>query len=720
MDSNILWCEDCRRSLPGDCPLHGPLRHIEDASIPPRSILTAPCQVSVRTATVTADGDPIVGVFASVNLQPRTSFGPVKANVVIVPPPVGENRLLLKCFRSGIDVGYYDVLNERNSNWLIYVRPALTGRQINVIVYLQGDDIFFCTAKAISADEELRAWYASDLVDLMGLPHIPEGDVASIPSTAVSVIRPTSRGAKRMRDRNGSTEAASPRSPQETLSHPGGSSSDSSPESRVNRRKCHKPQRVPQDFDNGESPADSVQESSRDTEDPHSSRNDTNESNHADEADDVEIVAEMAPISVQPTMPVPSPFDFPLFNSIFFPTAQRLVEQQQRLGLPLSPLTPFYFLPRINPAQFDVSSAPEDLSAQDISSRSPQSSSVESETESTPRGTCYECGQKFPDKAALMEHAATHVGGRPYICSYPTCDKFFTSKYKLLRHELIHSHEKRHHCPLCFKKFHRKDHLNNHLKVHEKSKVRLECQLCGCVFAKKWTYEKHLALHERDQDSTNASDNNSHNRKFSMDSQTNSMPSSEEEQRDSKRESNWSEYVQEYREDTPEPLSLKMAVDRDNCGDSDGEVRREIEAPQSSSSIVTNAHQNGYDDGNNGNNGNGTHTLAHKKQHANQKPSHPCEVCGKVFSASKDLRRHMQTHLGIKPNLCPYCPKKFTRKDHVRRHVQTVHSEECRKNPAYASPRQLQLLARNGELEEPVNRPEDLSMNLTVKRESDF
>lgn len=163
-----------------------------------------------------------------------------------------------------------------------------------------------------------------------------------------------------------------------------------------------------------------------------------------------------------------------------------------------------------------------------------------------------------------------------------------------------------------------------------------------------------------------------------------------------------------------------MAVEQDNCVDSDGEVRREIEAPQSSSSIVTNGHQNGYDNGNNGGNGNGTHTLAHKKQHANQKPSHPCEVCGKVFSASKDLRRHMQTHLGIKPNLCPYCPKKFTRKDHVRRHVQTVHSEECRKNPAYASPRQLQLLVRNGELEEPVNGPEDLSMNLTVKRESEF
>lgn len=185
--------------------------------------------------------------------------------------------------------------------------------------------------------------------------------MASTPTTAVSVIRPTSRGAKRTRDRNGSTEAASPRSPQETLSQPGGSSSDSSPESRVNRRKCHKPQRVPQDFDNGESPADSVQESSRDTEDPHSSRNDTNESNHADEADDVEVVAEVVPSSVQPMMPMPSPFDFPLFNNIFFPTAQRLVEQQQRLGLPLSPLTPFYFLPRINPAQFDVNNAPEDL-----------------------------------------------------------------------------------------------------------------------------------------------------------------------------------------------------------------------------------------------------------------------------------------------------------------------------------------------------------------------
>jgi uncharacterized C2H2 Zn-finger protein len=167
-----------------------------------------------------------------------------------------------------------------------------------------------------------------------------------------------------------------------------------------------------------------------------------------------------------------------------------------------------------------------------------------------------------------------------------------------------------------------KDHLNNHLKVHERSKVRLECPLCGCIFAKKWTYEKHMALHERDV--------LQNDQMLDLKDLTGSNDSDDDRKEDSY------------------PLSRHQ--------DSQAET-----ADQPYLSCVP---------------------VIKKSLPASQKPSHPCDVCGKVFSASKDLRRHLQTHLGVKSNLCPFCPKKFTRKDHVRRHVMTVHAQS-KADPAF-------------------------------------
>ena len=52
-----------------------------------------------------------------------------------------------------------------------------------------------------------------------------------------------------------------------------------------------------------------------------------------------------------------------------------------------------------------------------------------------------------------------------FRCKAKDCEKAFSSKFKLIRHELIHQGEKKHMCPYCQKSFTRKDHLKNHLKV---------------------------------------------------------------------------------------------------------------------------------------------------------------------------------------------------------------------------------------------------------------
>ncbi|KAK7072380.1 hypothetical protein SK128_024909 [Halocaridina rubra] len=53
-----------------------------------------------------------------------------------------------------------------------------------------------------------------------------------------------------------------------------------------------------------------------------------------------------------------------------------------------------------------------------------------------------------------------------------------------------------------------------------------------------------------------------------------------------------------------------------------------------------------------------------------------CQLCGRMFGQTEDLRRHIRTHTGEKPYKCPYCPYRAAVKSSVLRHARTVHGAE--------------------------------------------
>ncbi|XP_055354014.1 PR domain zinc finger protein 15-like [Paramacrobiotus metropolitanus] len=654
------WCAECWRGISDPpCTVHGPLHHIPDRPLPPRAVATAPTQVTVRRLSPAADGRTVRGVFASADIASRTLFGPLEAPALSVPLCLGEDQFLLKKFRAGESSAYLDVSNEAECNWLMYVRPARSWAEQNLVAYQHEDDIYFAAFRFIPAQTELRVWYSEEYAGLMGVDLLNEA-----PKTRDAADPVSSRRRKAARPQ---------RVPQTRPPH------IAVVESRAPHRPPPPPVPVP-----APPPTPAVSLILKDEPAPvcHVVTNIAPAPPPPPPAlppgENILLICEnpssngMPPTSLLLLTSGPAPagaigqsllktsFDIPVIGESFV-QKRPPIRIQPSPGLAVS-------WPGTTKSSIVISSNDESMAD---SIRSPGDRSGDSDEDSS-------------REQRLLRSSGGSL--RPYICSYPACSKYFSSKYKLLRHELIHSQEKRHHCQLCHKKFHRKDHLNNHLKVHERSKVRLECVLCGCVFAKKWTYEKHLSLHERD---ANRGDGPVPIRSLEE------MDAEEDNEEEDEQDAEDDNEREEEEEEEPEPDWVTVHQQSPNSAfhlEAPASPEEEEEAPPPPPvrqvappppSLIVRVQP--------------PPPPGKRAIPLSQRPAHPCSSCGKVFSASKDLRRHLQTHLGIKPNLCPYCPKKFTRKDHVRRHIQTVHGrdKELRdKSMAANGINELQVLAQ--------------------------
>lgn len=60
-------------------------------------------------------------------------------------------------------------------------------------------------------------------------------------------------------------------------------------------------------------------------------------------------------------------------------------------------------------------------------------------------------------------------GEKPFICTWPECNRRFARSDELSRHKRTHTGEKNFTCPMCSRSFIRSDHLAKHIGRHSKS-----------------------------------------------------------------------------------------------------------------------------------------------------------------------------------------------------------------------------------------------------------
>ncbi|PIO31973.1 hypothetical protein AB205_0173860, partial [Aquarana catesbeiana] len=105
---------------------------------------------------------------------------------------------------------------------------------------------------------------------------------------------------------------------------------------------------------------------------------------------------------------------------------------------------------------------------------------------------CSECDKCYTRKAHLFRHQAMHTGLLPYKCS--ECGKSYAEKAELIHHLRVHTGERPFTCSECGQGYKQKKHLNSHLTVHSGEKP-FSCSECGKCFKRKPALTVHLQNH---------------------------------------------------------------------------------------------------------------------------------------------------------------------------------------------------------------------------------
>ncbi|XP_074646730.1 uncharacterized protein LOC141902753 [Tubulanus polymorphus] len=105
---------------------------------------------------------------------------------------------------------------------------------------------------------------------------------------------------------------------------------------------------------------------------------------------------------------------------------------------------------------------------------------------------CPVCSRRYGRKDKLIEHYKNHSEEKRYQCD--TCEYKCNEKSALVKHQRIHSGLKPYKCQICMKSFNNTSQLTVHIRIHT-GDAPFKCQTCEAAFKINSDLKRHVRIH---------------------------------------------------------------------------------------------------------------------------------------------------------------------------------------------------------------------------------
>ncbi|KAK6170212.1 hypothetical protein SNE40_018661 [Patella caerulea] len=166
------YCVECAHTHYSPCKHHTcDYLNITDTPVLSRARQSLPSCLQLQFSKITGHFND-AGVITTTSISVMTQFGPLIGKSVRDSTDkdvhIFKHWKIFYTLDNEYQCDVLDISDENYSNWLMFVKPARSSTEQNLVAYQCNDSIMFVTCKDIEPDSELLFWYSKEYAKLLG------------------------------------------------------------------------------------------------------------------------------------------------------------------------------------------------------------------------------------------------------------------------------------------------------------------------------------------------------------------------------------------------------------------------------------------------------------------------------------------------------------------------------------------------------------------------